>query len=228
MGDFIVFEGINGSGKTTVIQRVAEILREQGTPVVTMCNPSSGPIGMELRRFVADQRERGFPMFFSRSPPTLTFATKLAALFVGDRVMQQAEIHTALNEGKTVLCDRYSLSTLLYQCAMIGDVALRSDLAEMICSMHTGLIQPDDTIIFDCPVDVARQRLKGRGERVDDTMMASIEPAVRAMYADIHTLNYDGNMNHRLPMGATHQLDASKPLDAVVRVAVELASSIPF
>ena len=229
MSEFIVFEGINGSGKTTALRAVAERRKREGREVVTLCNPSQGLVGMELRKLVATQRERGFPMFFSSGPATLDFATQLAVLFVADRIAMQPEIEAAIKAGKDVLCDRYSLSTLLYQCAMIGDISLRSDLAKAIGTMHAGLRAPDTTVIFDLPVEMARERLRTRGERVDDTMMATIDPAVRAMYASVHHLNGDDDGNDRyVPTGFIERIDATQSPEEVADAVYKACQGIPW
>lgn len=208
---FVVAEGINGSGKTTVLQEVAKRLAQHlgEDRIVTLFNPTQGPIGMELRRFVTAQRERGFPRFFSENRATVGFATRLAALFAADRHMMQDTLNEALSAGKVVLCDRYSLSTLVYQCAMIGDVHFQSQLAKMIVQLHEGITVPDATLVFDVPSDVARARLAVRGEKNDDRMMAQIEPAARSMYLDTSS-------ELILSMGVKRVIDANRPLEDVV------------
>ena len=186
---FYAFEGTNGCGKTTVLHAVAKRLRAQhgdDTKVVTLCNPTTGPIGTELRRFLGEHRDAGLPPFFSDNEVTLLFAKRLAMLFMADRQVLSIAIGKLLNDGRIVLCDRYSLSTLVYQCAMMGDVPMASHFAEWICTGHVGVEEPNATFVFDLPVEVGRARLVARGERADDRIMADIEPTARAMYVDYH------------------------------------------
>lgn len=89
---FFVFEGCNGSGKTTVMNAVAERLRKQcgEDKIVTITNPTKGPVGVEARRFISEAKSRGeVPRFFSSNHETMGFATRLALLFMADRIAAQ-------------------------------------------------------------------------------------------------------------------------------------------
>lgn len=231
-GEFYVFEGGNGVGKTTVLHATAQRLRNKlgDDKVVTLCNPTSGPIGMELRRFLSEQRERGFPPFFTCNKPTEAFAQRLAALFIADRFMLQETIEAAVSAGKTVLCDRYALSTLVYQCAMIGDIHLKGSMAQWIVNGHRGMRTPNETIVLDVPIEVSRERLTARGERrLDDTLMALIEPAAQQMYRDYCEDNTDGDMGYRNEIvGSTALVDASGEINAIVDEVMDRITGIPF
>lgn len=229
---FFVFEGINGAGKSSAMEKVAGLLREKygAQNVVTFANPTSGPIGVELRRFIAETKTRGLPPFFSKQRATVDFASHLATFFLADRVAMQRELHAVPSE-KMILCDRYSLSTLVYQCAMIGDVHYASDLAKMIVDAHETMMMPERTIVFDLPVGVARFRRSAQGERVDDAMMAEIDHVAAAMYRDAAYFDRDGiyNMEQYPFFGELHVIDANRPTEEVVHEAFDLcADSIPF
>jgi len=223
-----VFEGINGSGKTTAIAAVAKRLRERDgeDSVVTLFNPTQGPVGMELRRFVSLRKEKSFPYFFTQNFETMSFARQMAVLFAADRIMQQEELLQARAASKTVLLDRYALSTLVYQCAMIGDIHYESPLAKLIGEMHEGIVIPDMTIVFDLAPEVARARLLARGERLDDRLMGSIEPAARAMYRDIERVT--ARKGDIVPLGTVQLLNADRPLEEVIEKAVELVTEPAF
>jgi dTMP kinase len=229
---FYVFEGINGAGKSSAMEKVAEKLRVKYGPqsVVTFANPTQGPIGMELRRFIAETKTRGLPPFFSKQKATVDFASHLAMLFLADRVAMQRELLAVPND-KIILCDRYSLSTLVYQCAMIGDVHYASDLAKTIIAAHETMLKPERTIVFDLPVQVARFRRSAQGERIDDAMMAEIDPVAAAMYRDVtrFTEEYDTYSESWPFFGEARVVDANRPPAEVVDVVYELCSdSIPF
>jgi len=226
---FIAIEGINGCGKTTVCSLLEEKLttREKDPlrpeDIVVMRNPSASPIGMEIRRYLRDARSAGFPMFFTRDAED--FARRLAILFIADRLVMQAELDAHLAADHTVICDRYSVSTLVYQCAMIGDVAMTSGLADMIREAHKGIIVPDHTFILDTPVDVARRRLANRGEDVDDLMTAPIEHAARAMYYTFSRTNVLPHGERSLmDVGYTHVLEVGAPEEIVDLIEEETAN----
>lgn len=143
-GRFIVFEGIDGSGKTTQLERLYERLTAAGYDIRTTREPSSGPCGILLR-----QALRGFI--------NLDAAT-LALLFAADRTDHMQQIKKMLQDGKTVLCDRYVLSSIAYNSDALS--------AEWILSINDAArrdLLPDLTIVFDLPVDEAMARIDSRG-----------------------------------------------------------------
>lgn len=103
-GRFIVFEGIDGAGKTTQIHRLAERLRAEGRTVAITAEPTTSVTGKMLREALS-----------GRDPRT---ASEMAALFVLDRIhhnVGEGGIEQLLAEGVDVICDRYYYSSLAYQ-----------------------------------------------------------------------------------------------------------------
>lgn len=110
-GLFIVFEGIDGTGKSTQLQLLAEKLRNLGYAVVTTREPTDGPFGQKIRE-----------LFVKRD--TVSHEEELE-LFIADRKQHVQEvINPALADGCVVICDRYYLSTVAYQGANGIDPAL--------------------------------------------------------------------------------------------------------
>ena len=136
-GFFITFEGLDGSGKTTQLRRLATWLTAEGRTVVTLRNPGSTPLGDRIRAILLD----------SRSESTLGPITPLAemALMFADRAQSIADvIAPALTSGAIVLCDRYTDSSEAYQGAgrQLG--------SDRILAMHAAVcnnLQPDLTIL---------------------------------------------------------------------------------
>src|SRR5580698_4726183 len=107
-GFFITFEGLDGSGKTTQLRRLAESLATQGRTVVSLRNPGSTALGDRIRAILLD----------SKSEASLGCIAPLAelALMFADRAQSIAEvIEPALAAGSIVLCDRYTDSSEAYQ-----------------------------------------------------------------------------------------------------------------
>lgn len=135
-GFLITFEGIEGAGKTTQITLLAESLKNEGWEVVHTFEPGATPIGRMIREFV-----------FSHPLPGETETL----LFVADRVLHWKKvIAPALEEGKIVLCDRFSDSTYAYQGFGTG-VPLKfiRELHKRACHLP----EPDLTILLDIPVE---------------------------------------------------------------------------
>jgi len=158
---FITFEGVDGCGKSTQLQRAATWLRGLGTDVVTAFEPGDTPLGKEIRTLLLAGD-------FVPVPETELL------LFLADRAQHVREvIQPALKSGAWVLCDRYSDSTLAYQLAArkLGEGA--SNLKEMLSFAECG-VRPGLTLWFDVPVSEAMRRMKKRAEsgekatRLDD------------------------------------------------------------
>lgn len=150
MGFFISFEGIDGAGKSTQVQRLARRLAAEGFEVVTVREPGGTPLGETLREMLRNPVREMDP----RAEACL-YAAARAELVV--RV-----ILPALRAGKVVLADRFTDSTLAYQGAGRGlSVALLSALNAFV----TQELSPDCTVIIDLPVAVALARVGVSGER---------------------------------------------------------------
>ena len=100
-GKFIVFEGIDGAGKTTQIELLAERLRELGDSVHVTAEPTTNESGKALRRALSGKEKKT--------------ECEMAAMFVLDRIGHNAQINELTDEGTTVISDRYYYSNLAYQ-----------------------------------------------------------------------------------------------------------------
>lgn len=150
LGKLITLEGVDGAGKSTHIEFIADRLRAQGRTVLVTREPGGTPLAEKLRELVLNE-----PMD-ALAETLLMFAAR------ADHVRQL--IRPALEAGRWVVCDRFSDATAAYQGAGKGiPMDLIQQLAE---ATHPGL-RPDRTLVFDCPYDVARQRLNATGRRLD-------------------------------------------------------------
>ena len=158
-GTFITFEGLDGCGKTTQLERLAKALRAEGREVVVTREPGGTPIGEKVRSVLLDSRTKG-----------LAPLTELALMFASRAQQIQQIILPALAQGKVVLCDRYTDSSEAYQGSgrQLGSKAVLQ-LHEVLCR---GL-DPDLTILLMS--DVAhvkrareREKRKKRRGRTDE------------------------------------------------------------
>lgn len=138
---FISFDGIDGAGKSTHIDAVAQRLRERGATVTCTREPGGTPLAEQLRELVL------------REP--MDALTEVLVVFAARRDHVQRVIAPALARGETVLCDRFTDATFAYQGGGRG-VPLEV-LATLAHWVHSGL-QPDLTLLFDLPADLAAQR----------------------------------------------------------------------
>ena len=141
-GRFITFEGIDGAGKSTQIEVVANALRGRGLPVVITREPGGTALGETLREVILRQ-----PM----TPPAETLL-----LFAARAEHLELVIRPALRDGQWVLCDRFTDATYAYQAGGRGVSAER--VAELEQWVHPDL-QPDLTLLIDVPPEVAAERL---------------------------------------------------------------------
>ncbi|OAS98830.1 dTMP kinase [Achromobacter xylosoxidans] len=140
-GRFITLEGVDGAGKSTHTEWIAEFLRDQGLEVVSTREPGGTPLGEKLRALVLTD-----PMGLD-TETLLMFAARCEHL--------HQVIEPALARGAWVVCDRYTDATYAYQGGGRGLGAAR--VASLETWMQAG--RPDRTWLFDVPLAVARARL---------------------------------------------------------------------
>jgi len=150
-GKFITFEGLDGTGKSTQLRKLAKALRAAGFKVVETREPGGTPIGEKIRRVLLDS-----------STDRLSPLAEMALMFAS-RAQHIAEvIQPALEQGSIVLCDRFTDSTEAYQ--GIG----RKLGSESVLELHRvlcGDLQPDLTILLDSDAASSLRRARRRNQR---------------------------------------------------------------
>jgi dTMP kinase len=147
-GLFISFEGIDGAGKSTHIEGLAQALRDQGHDVVLTREPGGTPLAEQLRDMVLHQ-----PM---------DALTEALLIFAARRDHLQQVIEPALARGHVVLCDRFTDATFAYQGGGRGfDWQVLTQLEQWVQQQPDGVRQPDVTIWFELDPAIAAQRLAG-------------------------------------------------------------------
>jgi len=148
-GLFISFEGIDGAGKSTHIEAVAQAFEAQGRSVTRTREPGGTPLAETLRQLVLND-----PM---------DALTESLLVFAARRDHIQRVIAPALAQGRVVLCDRFTDATFAYQGAGRGfDLGVLQTLEQWVQSRGdkaSALLQPQLTIWFDLPPTVAAARL---------------------------------------------------------------------
>jgi len=176
IGRFISFEGIDGAGKSTQHAWAVDYLRRQGHTVVATREPGGTPLGEKLRALLLAE-----PMHLE---------TEALLMFASRREHVAQVIAPALARGEWVVCDRFVDASFAYQG---GGRGLDWKKLENLAQWVLGDLQPDLTLIFDAPVEIAQQRLHAatsNPDRFEQEQVAFFE-RVRSAYLRIATENPD-------------------------------------
>ena len=147
---FLTLEGVDGAGKSSHIEFIADAVRTKGRHVVVTREPGGTELAERLRTAILAER--------------MTPVLETLLVFAGRADHVERVIKPALATGQYVICDRFTDATVAYQGAGNGVGAdLIARLAEAV---HPGL-KPHRTLVFDCPYEVARERLTRAGRKLD-------------------------------------------------------------
>jgi dTMP kinase len=165
-GVLIVFEGTDGTGKSTQLQLLSHYLLTKGYPVITTREPTEGQYGRKIRSLYMNRDK------YSRDDEL--------ELFLADRREHvQGLLAPALEQGKVILCDRYFLSTAAYQGARGFD-------PETILAMNRFAPDPDLALLFQIPLEIGLKRITlGRGDELNDFEQRESLDRVAAIFASI-------------------------------------------
>lgn len=175
-GRFISFEGIDGAGKSTQHAWLVDYLRRQGRSVVATREPGGTPLGEKLRALLLAE-----PMHLE---------TEALLMFAARREHIAQVIEPALARGEWVVCDRFVDASFAYQG---GGRGLEWKKLEDLAQWVLGDLQPDLTLIFDAPVEIAQQRLHAATPNPDrfEQEQSAFFDRVRAAYLRIAQENPD-------------------------------------
>ena len=184
-GKFIVLEGIDGSGTTTQGLDLTNYLRGRGRRTIYTREPSTGPVGMIIRLALTGRLKGYIPNGANQDTnyQDVEMSTELnpstmALLFAADRVDHiEAEIKPNLTKGRTVISDRYLMSSIAYQ-------GLTMD-ATWLVKINEKVIRPDLTIYLDTPAERARMRIQGTRWSEDICEGITEQKRVREKYHEI-------------------------------------------
>jgi len=147
-GLFITLEGIEGAGKSTVVDFIEDFLTKEGHDVIKTREPGGTVIGEQIREILLKNENY-----------TLTYDTELLLVFSARAQHIQEVILPALSSGKTILCDRFTDASYAYQGGGRGIDASRINLLEKWVQED---LRPNLTLLFDLDVSIGMQRTKKR------------------------------------------------------------------
>jgi dTMP kinase len=196
-GRLVVLEGIDGSGTTTQVARLAERLRSGGTLVRATREPSDGPIGTLVRQVLSGR----VVVPGGRSPGWAT----MALLFAADRMDHvESEIDPFIAAGGVVVSDRYDASSLAYQSVSSGVDARKA--VEWIRTLNSMVRRPDLTVVLDVPPDLAAERRVRRGEPAQLYEQSEMQRELAGFYR---------NLARHMPNDRVVVIDAAASVEAV-------------
>jgi len=197
-GKFITLEGVDGAGKSTHVTWLVAALRARGHVIVQTREPGGTPLGEKLRTILLNE-----PMHLE---------TEALLMFAARREHIAKVIEPALARGDWVVCDRFTDASFAYQGG--GRGLARDKLIALEQWVQEGL-QPDLTLLFDVPTDVARMRVVDAGRDLDrfEREQVAFFERVRSEY--LARAGASG--------GRVRVVDASRPL---IEIQVELEEII--
>ena len=188
MKHFVTFEGIDGSGKSTISKLVYKKLKSKGLDVVLTYEPTDSWIGKQVKKCINDNSD--------------PFVTTL--VFIADRIEHEKKIQKWLNAGKIVLCDRYIDSTYAYQVAQLQEVISKPIKWLKELSKNHYII-PDRTFVFVINPKDSLARIKNRENLIPFEKLSFLEK-VHKNYLKLATEK------------RFKKIDASKSIDEIVKI----------
>lgn len=213
-GVFITFEGVDGVGKTTQVERLRDWLESSGHEVVVTREPGGTPLGKAIRGLLL----HGVPVDSADSSDSADIAPRAEALlFAADRAQHVAEvIRPALERGAVVISDRYIDSSLAYQA---GGRELTAEEIRSLSMWATNGLLPDRTFLLDMDPALSHRRL-GRAEDRMEAAGDDFQHRTRRAFLDLADAEPD----------RFRVIDASGTVDTVelaIRIDIEHALAEP-
>ena len=176
MACFIVFEGGDGSGKSTQARSLLRRLRRRGVKVLRTHEPGGTPLGQSLRRLL-------------KSGDSMTPMSELLLFEAARAQLVQQVIKPYLEEGGVVIADRFTSSTMAYQGYGRG---LDRELIERLNREATGGLEPDLTVLLDLPVETALARKGGGNVDTFDDAPVDFHRKIRRGYSALAAADPEG------------------------------------
>lgn len=202
-GLFITIEGGEGVGKSTNIALLETFLTERGVEIISTREPGGTQLGEDIRSLLLQTR-----------PAPISPMAELLLIFAARAQHIRDVIEPALDQGKWVLCDRFTDATYAYQC---GGRGIPTEVVSSLERLVQNDLRPDYTILLDVPVAVGMSRAHNRGtlDRFEQESPEFFE-RVRESYLEMAKANTD----------RYHILDAGCPLEHVQSALLDYASTL--
>ncbi len=191
MKHFITFEGIDGSGKSTISKLVYKKLKSEGHNVVLTREPTDTWIGKRVQECIEKNDD-----------PFVTAFT-----FIADRILHVKQIQKWLDENKIVICDRYAESTYAYQGAQLEN-KIETPIKWLKELSQNQIINPDRTFVFLIKPETALDRIRYRDNLIPFEKVAFLEK--------VHS-NYEKLAKGKRFL----KVDATKSRDELVKICVD-------
>jgi dTMP kinase len=200
-GRFITFEGIDGAGKSTQHAWMVDYLRRQGHAVVATREPGGTALGEKLRALLLSD--------------AMHLETEALLMFAARREHVAQVIAPALARGEWVVCDRFVDASFAYQG---GGRGLDWNKLEALAQWALGDLQPDLTLLFDAPVEIAQKRLHAATANPDrfEQEQAAFFEKVRAAYLRIAAEN----------TGRVRLIDATQSPDIINKILENIIATL--
>lgn len=207
-GKLIVLEGVDGAGTSTQAALLVEALAGRDYPCLLTREPSDGPVGMLIRQVLSHR----LVVPGGRSPRMET----MALLFAADRVDHlESEISPNLNDGVTVICDRYLHSSVAYQ-----SLTARGDeqaALEWVSTINKNAEIPDLVLVLDVPAQEAARRRASRGGPEQMYEENTLQQRLAAFYAELP---------ERFPEHPIKLVDGSRSIEAIHHECLDATISL--
>lgn len=200
-GKFITLEGLDGAGKSTHLARLVELLKARGKTIVQTREPGGTPLGEKLRALLLSE--------------AMHLETEALLMFAARREHLAQVIVPALERGDWVVCDRFTDASFAYQGGGRGLALAKLETLEVW--VQDGL-NPDLTLLFDVPTEIALGRVKGMGRELDRFEQEKSEFFERVRAAYLRRAAADP--------GRIRLIDGSQSLPEVSKVLEEISSSV--
>jgi dTMP kinase len=188
MKQFVTFEGIDGSGKSTISKLVTEKLQDNGYDPIWTYEPTDSTIGKYVQKCIK-----------TRSDPFITSFT-----FIADRILHCKQIQQWMDNGKIVLCDRYAESTYAYQATQL-EPEVKDPIRWLKELSKDRILLPDRTFLFVIDPEISLKRIQHRTELIPFERLTFLQ--------QVHKNYLKVSKGKRFL-----HLDATQPIETLVKI----------